>query len=147
VARNFSDTSEFLLFCIKAMSTEGLTASEKANVVEVQPECAAFLKATFTAKANEAAVQAASAKLEEARITDRVFAQSNDLFARYWPILEPSLRDATRRREFAAALRKQLVTTDWPKADCFEKAETRKKANECFLRLPGSLRRKLVTGE
>ena len=146
VGRNFSDSSEFLLFCMKAVDPS-LADAEKARAQAFRSDCTAFLQATFIAKTQEKTTLAANSKLEEAQATEQVLAKNNEVFARYWPSFQPQLANAAKRQALASALKNKVDTTEKEKVDCVADADTREKANACFLALPNSVRQKLVTGE
>jgi len=157
---SFSDASEFLLYCIKS-GTDELEGREKEQADAVKTQCTEFIQATLMQKAKEAqlaaevkgeeAVQAqvaaANAKLEEARVTAQVQVKNEEAFARYWTSMQPVLRDPTKSKALADALKGRVEPMERGQLDCVADAATRDKAQACFLALPNSLRQKMIVGE
>lgn len=146
VGRNFSDSSEFLLFCMKSVDPS-LSAAEKARALVFKEECTHFLQASFIAKTQEKTTLAANSKLEEATINEQVLAKNNEVFNQYWPSLRPLITDAPKRLALANALKNKVDATEKSKVDCIADADTRDKANACFLALPSSVRQGMIAGQ
>jgi hypothetical protein len=147
VALNFSDSSEFLLFCMKSPNEEGLTATDKQRLQNMQSECATYVKAAFTAKADEESRLAAASRLQTAQYEAEVVAKSNQTFEQYWPTLRERLR--SNGGSLSEGLRSQMDPADVEKANCFATTgpNEKEKAKACFQSLPGSSRLKMITGD
>lgn len=152
VKLSFSDSSEFLLYCIKS-GAEKLEGLAKQQAESVNAQCIEFIQATLTAKAKDAQLvadtkteqaaqaqeAAANAKLREATVSAEVQAKKEALFAGYWTTMQPLLRDPVKSRAFAESLKKRVGPDERGQVECVADAGTREKAQACFMTLPSSL--------
>ena len=67
--------------------------------------------------------------------------------ARYWTSMQPVLRDPTKSKALADALKSHVEPLERGQVDRVADAATRDKAQACFLTLPNSLRQKMITGD
>jgi hypothetical protein len=147
VELNFSDSSEFLLFCMKSPNEAGLSAADRQRLQSLQSECATYVKAAFTAKAEEESRLAAATRLETAQYQERVVAKKDQVFEKYWPTLQARLRD--NRGSLTEGLKNQSDPVELDQVNCFATTAPtdKEKAKACFQSLSGSTRLKMITGE
>jgi hypothetical protein len=148
VGLSFSDASEFLLFCIKAMK------DAPSQDDPIKEKCLQFVTANLEAKSQENMLVAGQAKKQasEERLTAATFdaqalEKTNEALTKYLSSIQPLLNSADKRRTLADTLKSKVDTDEKDSVECVADADTPLKAKACFLTLPAAAKRRVLTGQ
>lgn len=139
VERNFNDSSEVMMFCLRILRESeelGVTPAQETSLKSV---CVSYLdQSVRTAERRLAEIDRSQGSIVETGETN---------FTRFWTaeraaaLSQPGPREALVER-----VKRELDPRDHPKAVCFVAAASREAARTCFLALDLPVQRALITG-
>ncbi|EJL36586.1 hypothetical protein PMI01_00941 [Caulobacter sp. AP07] len=138
VQANFNDSTEVMLFCLRALRDKSMAGATPTQAADLKALCVSYLGSS---------VQAAEQRLaEEIGRSVTVQREANAAnFARFWTApRQAAFADANQRAAFVSALRPRLTARDQTLADCFAAATSPAQVESCFVALPLSAQRELI---
>lgn len=137
VERNFNDSTEVMLFCLKL-----LQGGEPLDVTQPQESS---LKSVCVSYLDQSVRTAERRIAEVARSQDSIARTGEENFASFWtPERAAALAAVGPRAALVERVRRELDPADHGKAECFRTAATREGVRSCFLALSLPVQRALA---
>lgn len=131
VEKSFSDDTEVMLFCLRALRPKNQEGSYIPSA-KIEEMCEGYLL-TRTAAASARAGAEFASQVQAARA--EISAKADTQFAIFWRQKSAALATQTTRDAFVESFKKQIIKPDWPKAECFRNAMSESAASDCFAKL------------
>lgn len=146
VARNFSDNTEVMLFCLRVLRP-GPAAIAPASAAEgdgVKSVCTEYIEREIRAAGLVATANAANlvAELDQSRGAE--LSEKERAFPVFWTAKSAEFADVSKRSAFVTSLKARLSTSRQGLADCFGDKATEAEVRGCFMALPLTNIRELI---